>query len=150
YRSYNYGSVYYDTPYEPVYGSPYVVNYVYYGVPAVYGYSSNQRVYNVPQYGGYYDPYGYTPTYTSYASYASYPDYGYDAEYSAYDQYGQYDNGGGFGSLLGALPVGEIVSEITGNSVIGELLGGFLNQGYDEGYLAGEYARDNGFADEGY
>ena len=149
-----YSSYYYDTPYEPVYGSPLTVNYVYYGTP--YYYEPQVSYVYVPQYGAtYYDPYyyqnysyyggqqSYYPTYSSYGypSNAGYADY-YDAGYGYDDD--QYL------SVLSQLPVAELVQGLTGNSFISELLGGFLNQGYDQGYIDGEYAREYGDDDSSY
>lgn len=135
-----YGSYYYNTPYEYVYGSPYAVNYIY------YGYSPQTYVY-VPQYGQVaYDPY-----------YANYGYYGYsNAGYGDRYDTGYYPAyyGDGYGSnnmvldILGSLPVADLVTELTGNSFVGQLLTGFLTQGYDQGYLAGQYARENGYYDE--
>ena len=198
YSSYypSYDAYYYDTPYEPIYGSPLTVNYIYYGIPynyvsygnygyaSQYGYGNYDPYYYSPYYGGayssytsystyYYDPYSYSGYGPSYVSYG-YPSYGYaDYSYSnyGYSNYGYsnygYSNYGypyqgyadygyagygnnSYGGILNSLPVGDLVSELAGNSFVSELLSGFLTQGYDQGYIAGQYARDYGYDEEAY
>jgi hypothetical protein len=152
----SYSSYYYGTPYEPVYGSPLTVNYIYYGTP----YYSQPSYYSyVPQYG-YYDPYyyGYDSYYPSY-SYSNYGGYypgysSYGGYYPTYSSYGYYDDGYGYSdpyySYVNDLPVGDLVYQIAGNSFLSELLGSFLQQGYDQGYMDAQYARDYGYGEESY
>lgn len=49
--------------------------------------------------------------------------------------------------VLASLPIGELVSQFAGDSFAGEMISGFLTQGYDQGYNTGEYARLNGYSD---
>ncbi len=145
----SYSSYYYGTPYEPVYGSPLTVNYIYYGVPT---YSRSDYYGYIPQYGATYYDYGYDAN-TSYAGYSpygnyypTYPESGRDDPfYSGYD----YDDQGNgysdpYASYASDLPVGDLVHQIAGNSFLSELLGSFLQQGYDQGYIDAQYARDYG------
>jgi hypothetical protein len=128
----------------------------------------------VPQYGAtYYDPYAYNSGYVydngygSYPSYAGYSAYGnYYPSYSSYggydptySNYGNYDQGYGYNgygyndpyaSYVNDLPVGDLVYQIAGNSFLSELLGSFLKQGYDQGYVDAQYARDYGYGDDNY
>jgi len=76
----------------------------------------------------------------------------YDQGYQSYPQYSNYgyddqSYGGGnslIGGLLNNLPVGDLISDISGNSVAGELLNNFLSQGYDQGYQTAQYAQQQG------
>lgn len=137
----SYVNYYYGSPYYDHYGSPY--NYAYYGSPYSSWYAPSVTYVYVPQYGQvYYEPY--------YASYG-YPNY-YGSYYPSYSNYGYYDTGNAYygdpyyrGSGLGTL-----IYKLSGNSFIGRLLSSFLTQGYDEGYLAGLYARDHGYYDDPY
>jgi hypothetical protein len=162
YWSPSYSSYYYGTPYEPIYGSPLTVNYIYYGVPY---YSQSSYYEYVPQYGAtYYDPYSYYTGYgyDSYPSYAGYSAYGnyyptysnYVGYYPTYSNYGYYDQGYGYNdpyvSYVSELPIGHLVYQIAGNSFLSELLGSFLKQGYDQGYIDAQYARDYGYGDDNY
>lgn len=145
---------YYDIDYY--YGAP--INYTYYGIPydPYYGYVPAVTYY-VPQYGQVYyqEPYytGYYPTYSDYSypyGYANYyPTYSsYGNDYGYYnDGYGYYEDPYGYGGGGG---LGDIIGQLTGNSFLGELLSGFLVQGYDQGYLMGQVARDGGYGDEDY
>lgn len=100
-------------------------------------------------YGGYDPSYGYyTPTYVSDRPYygPAPNDYYYDQAY-----YSQGGLGGIGGSLLGALPIADIVQRYTGDSpFVSQIVGSFLSQGYDQGFLAGQDARRYGYADAGY
>lgn len=180
YSNYSYSPQYYNysAPYYydySNYGSPY--DCTYYGSPYNYAYAPQVTYVYVPQYGQvYYDPYSAYTTYsrygypysayttyssygypysTYYPSYASYgDDYGYGYNDYGYDNYGYsdygYRNDSLYGGLLNNLPVGDLIQQLGGNSFIGELLSGFLTQGYDQGYLAGQFARDNGYKDDYY
>ena len=149
---------YYDI--DSYYGAP--INYAYYGIPydPYYGYVPAVTYY-VPQYGQVYyqqpDYYtGYYPTYSSggypygYANYnPTYSNYGYGDDYGYYDNgNGYYEDPYGYGNGGGGL--GDVIGQLTGNSFLGELLSGFLVQGYDQGYTMGQLARDNGYDDENY
>lgn len=165
YNDYSYAPQYYNysAPYDydySYYGSPY--SSAYYGSPYDYAYVPQVTYVYVPQYGQvYYDPYSSNySTYSSYgypySSYSSnyYPSYASYGDDYGYDDYGYSDDGygndSGYGGLLNNLPIGDLVSGLAGDSFIGELLSGFLTQGYDEGYLAGQYVRDNGYNEEDY
>ena len=161
----SYSSYYYGTPYEPVYGSPLTINYIYYGVP----YYSQPSYYSyVPQYGySYYDPYsyqnydgyGYGP-YVGYSNYGGYyPTYSgyyptYSGYYPSYSSYGYDDYGSDpyyndpYAGYARELPVGELVYQIAGNSFLGDLLSSYLTQGYDQGYCDAMYAREYGYVDD--
>lgn len=61
------------------------------------------------------------------------------------------DSNSSLGGLLNELPIAELVSQYTGdNDFVSSLLGGLLTQGYDEGFLAGQYARNNNGDDDEY
>lgn len=166
----SYSSYYYGTPYEPVYGSPLTINYIYYAVPT---YSQTAYHGYVPQYGAtYYDPYSYGydsyPTYAGYSGYGNYypaySSYGsYATTYTSYGYYDQgygYDNGYGYyngygynpvyAGLIDELPVGNLVSQIASNGFLNQLLGSFLQQGYDQGYIDAQYAQEYGYAEDTY
>ena len=108
------------------------------------GYYANTPFYQAPRYsannygGGFYpvgvsQPYGYADYGGGYDGYNNYPEFG-------------YDGGGNFGDILASLPIAELIQGFTGgDSFIGDLVGGLLSQGYDEGYYAGETARDLGY-----
>ena len=90
--------------------------------------------------------YGYEPVYNGYSQpyYSPAP-----VNYGYYDQ-PQYDSPFG-GGLLNSLPIAEIVSQYTGdNEFVSGLVGMFLTQGYDQGYLAGQGAREYGYEDANY
>lgn len=100
-------------------------------------------------YNGYDPSYGYyTPSYVS-----GRPYYGPAPNDQYYDQ-APYDRPGlsGIGgSILGALPIAEIVQQYTGdNPFVSQLVGSFLSQGYDQGFLAGQHAREYGYDDAMY
>ncbi len=102
------------------------------------GFTPNAPVYqNQPSYGG---GYRAVPQYAA--------DYG-----DSYQYQPGYDNGGGLlsGDLLDSLPIAELVDQLTGGGgFASELLGNLLTQGYDQGFLAGQSARQNGYGDEYY
>jgi len=136
-----YANYYYGSPDYDYYGSPY--NYAYYGSPYDHRYAPSVTYVYVPQYGQvYYEPY--------YASYG-YPNY-YGSYYPSYSNYGYYDTGyANYGDpYYRGSGVGALIYRLSGNSFIGRLLSSFLTQGYDEGYLAGLYARDHGYYDDRY
>lgn len=97
---------------------------------------------NVNQYG-YQDrqpAYSYGPSYDN-----SYNNYGYDDPY-AYSQ-----QGFNTGSVLSSLPIAEIIAQSTGeNEFISGLIGSFLSQGYDQGLIAGQDARQYGYTEAQY
>lgn len=151
----NYSSYYYNTPYEPVYGSPYVDNCAYFGIPTGY-YQPQVSYVSVPQYGNtYYDPYYADAGYSRYDATPSYADHGYyptNYDYGYSDSYyepASYESNPYLG-ILSQLPVGELLSEFAGNGFLGDLLGGFLNQGYDQGYIDAQYAREYGYDESTY
>lgn len=73
---------------------------------------------------------------------------GNDEPYYPYEpQYAGYQNDTGFGGLLGQLPIGDLIGQFVGNDLISGMLGNFVTQGYDEGFLAGQYARENDYGD---
>lgn len=132
--------VYYDYSYVPryypyYYGTPYRLTYFGYPYDR-YPYYDQISYVNIPLYGSYYsdpyyyDDYAYGPTYA-----------GYGVPTSGYQQ---------LGSILANVPIGELIYEFTGNSIAGEILSGFLSQAYNQGYLNGQYARSNGYADRYY
>lgn len=92
-----------------------------------------RRVYSEPA-PAYYN----SPLYVNYS-----PDNGYGQDYV---DDGNFSDGSGFdlNSLLGQLPIQELVANYAGDGFVSELLGGFLSQGYDEGFLAGQSAREDG------
>ncbi|MEQ1643543.1 MAG: hypothetical protein ABL959_08895 [Pyrinomonadaceae bacterium] len=93
------------------------------------------------------DPYQYSqPAYTYSPTYDNtYSSYGYDDPYS-YNQQG-YNTG----SVLSSLPIGEIVSHYTGeNEFVSGLIGSLLSQGYDQGLMAGQNARQYGYTEAQY
>lgn len=99
------------------------------------------RYVSVPQYGQYYaEPNYYYDN--------NEPVYGYGSPYNyAYDQ----DSFGGGNDILGSLPIAELIQQFTGgNDFVSSLIGGFLTQGYDQGFLAGQYARRNGLDEDDY
>ncbi len=106
---------------------------------------SNQGYYssaqNVNQYRYRNHQVGYAPN--SYEP--SYGGYGYDDQYS-YDQPG-FDSG----SILSSLPIAEIIEQYTGeNEFVSGLIGSFLTQGYDQGIVAGQNARQYGYTEAQY
>ncbi|MEJ7623470.1 MAG: hypothetical protein WKF34_05715 [Pyrinomonadaceae bacterium] len=94
---------------------------------------------------------GYSPAYRQSADqyYGPAPvNYGYGP--SGYDQSG-YRQPSGVAGLLGALPIAEILQQYTGgNDFLSSLVGSFITQGYDQGYLAGENARQGGYQNAEY
>lgn len=88
----------------------------------------------------------YRPSYVYNPQYElAQPQY-YDADYG-------YDNGlgSGVGGLLGALPVAELIQQFAGdNEFVSAIAGNLLTQGYDQGYYAGQYARDIGYRNAVY
>lgn len=128
-------SRYYQRNYQPRYN----VNYAYYG-----GRDRYREQYYIPDVSYIYAP---QPRYVQ-PVYSTY----YAPQYDVYQPYQQYDDGyyGGGSSLqnvLAVLPIGELVSQVAGDSFVGEMISGFLTQGYDQGYNVGEYARSNGYSD---
>ncbi|MBK6724482.1 MAG: hypothetical protein IPG58_14805 [Acidobacteria bacterium] len=101
---------------------------------------------NVDPYAYQYRQPAYAPAYTYGPTYDnSYNNYGYDDPYS-YNQQG-FDTG----SVLSSLPIAEIISQYTGeNEFVSGLIGTFLSQGYDQGLMAGQNARQYGYTDEQY
>lgn len=91
----------------------------YYNSPIYVGYSPT---------GGYYDQSGY-----------DYQDVGFDDLADG--------NGLDLGGLLGQLPIEDLISNYAGDGFVAELLGNLLTQGYDQGFLAGQAARENGYGD---
>lgn len=94
-------------------------------------------------------PYNYGYSQPSYQAYSPAP-----VNYDYYDQgyYGQPDsNSLSGGDLLGSLPIAEIIQQYTGdNEFISSIVGGLLSQGYDQGYLAGQTARQYDYDDASY
>ena len=86
----------------------------------------------VPQYArNYYQPSGYQP------------DYGTGGDL--------FDGNLPSGGLLDSLPIAELINQYKGGGgFASELIGNFLTQGYDQGFLAGQSARQNGYDDENY
>lgn len=115
------GQNYASQQYEPYYNrAPYLQQAYYNNTPQQYGYN-----YGSP-YNEAYQPAGY------------------------YDDAQSYGGGSNLGGLLGALPISELIGQFAGDGVVGELLTGFLAQGYDQGFLAGRSARENGYGDQYY
>lgn len=84
--------------------------------------------------------YTYGPTYDN-----SYNNYGYSDPYSYNPQ------GFDTGSVLSSLPIAEIISQYTGqNEFVSGLIGTFLSQGYDQGLMAGQNARQYGYTEAQY
>jgi len=52
--------------------------------------------------------------------------------------------------LLNSLPIAELIERYTGGGFASELIGNFLAQGYDQGFLAGEAATNSGNGEEYY
>lgn len=91
------------------------------------------------------DPYSYQDRQPAYAYEPSYNNYGYDDQY-AYNQPGLDAS-----SILGSLPIAEIIQQYTGeNEFISGLIGSFLTQGYDQGIVAGQNARQYGYSEDQY
>ncbi len=91
------------------------------------------------------NPYDYQDRQPAYAYQPSYSNGGYDDQYS-YDQPG-FDSG----SVLSSLPIAEIIEQYTGeNEFVSGLIGTFLSQGYDQGMLDGQAARQYGYTDAQY
>ena len=96
----------------------------------------NQPVYynNAPQYNNNYgEPYSDT-----------YQPIGY------YNDAQRYGGGSNLSGLLNALPIGQLLGQYAGDGIVGGLLTNFLAQGYDQGFLAGQAARENGYGDRYY
>ncbi|MGD9563541.1 MAG: hypothetical protein AB7F88_16100 [Pyrinomonadaceae bacterium] len=97
-------------------------------------------VYAEPMPPRYYEP----PVFVDHST-----DYGYEPEY--YDAgYSEYRDGPDLGGILGQLPIDGLLSSFAGDGFVSELLSGLLMQGYDEGFLAGQFARENGYGDDYY
>ncbi len=95
---------------------------------------------NGPSYSSY-ARYGYEPAYYNSPLYVGYgDDYGSDPGYASYGD-------SGIGGLLEQLPIGDIISQFIGDDFVSGLLGSFLAHGYDEGFLAGQWARENKWGD---
>ncbi len=91
----------------------------------------------------------------SYGGYKSQPVYYNSPLYTRYNDAGFDDDnnrvGSGLGGLLNELPVAELIRQYTnGNDFISGLFGNFLTQGYDQGFLAGQSAREYGDNDGNY
>ncbi|MDQ3221836.1 MAG: hypothetical protein M3Q26_14010, partial [Acidobacteriota bacterium] len=67
--------------------------------------------------------------------------------YFGEEPYSGYQTSGG---LLGSIPFAQILQQFAGNSFASEILSNILAQGYNEGFLAGQTARENGYGDESY
>lgn len=87
--------------------------------------------------------------------------YGYQPDYSPsyanvyQPDYGDGDSPLGGNSLISGLLSSPLVGELIdryagGNGIASELIGSFVSQGYDQGFLAGQYARQNGDGDNYY
>jgi len=101
----------------------------------------NYAPYNYPSNGGGY--YNSQPQY--------YPNYGipYAENYQPVGYYDEspYQNIGG---LLGSIPFAQILHQFTGSSFASEILSNILAQGYNEGFLSGQFAKQNGYGEESY
>lgn len=87
--------------------------------------------------------YGYAqrPTYIS--NYDYQPDY--------YDEGPMFGDSSVGGDLFNSLPIAELIEQFAGgNDFVSQMFSGLLSQGFDEGYLAGQYARENGYGDVSY
>ncbi|MGQ0540667.1 MAG: hypothetical protein ACT4O9_02305 [Blastocatellia bacterium] len=98
----------------------------YYGTPYNYGYNRRPSHDDIPQYGQY-NP---QPVYNNYGS--------------------PYGNNLPANDFLNSLPIVELIGQFGGNDFISELLGNFLAQGYDEGFIAATNARSNAYDNENY
>lgn len=107
-----------------------------------YGYEPENYYYSRPRYTSY-ARYDYEPAYYNSPLFAGYgDDYGFDTGYASFGE------SGGFGGLLDQLPIGDIIGQfLGGDDFVSGLLGSFLSQGYDEGFLAGQFAKENGWGD---
>ena len=52
--------------------------------------------------------------------------------------------------MLNSLPIAELIEQYTGGGFASQLIGNFLAQGYDQGFLAGRDARRNRIDDNNY
>lgn len=96
----------------------------YHGAP--YAYDQSPVFYNSPVYNN------------VSTGYAHQPDY--------YDTDQTIGGGSGLDGLLGSLPIAELLGQYAGDDdgFTSQLLGSLLTQGYDQGFLAGQYAAENG------
>ena len=101
---------------------------------------------NVSSYDYQYRQPTYAPAYTyGPTNYNSYNNYGYSDPYS-YNQ-----SGINARSILSSLPISEIIAQYTGeNEFVSGLIGSFLSQGYDQGLMAGQNARQYGYSNAQY
>ena len=99
--------------------------------PSPYNYGNDSIYYNTPQryYGIPYND-AYEPNY----------DYG----------NASFGDGSLAGGLLNSLPIAELIERFAGGGIASEILSNVLAQGYDQGFIAGRAARQNGYGDRYY
>ncbi len=100
------------------------------------------------------DPYNYQyrqPAYAREYNYGPSYDSSYNNNYGYNDPYAYNQQGFDTGGVLSSLPIAEIIAQYTGeNEFVSGLIGTFLSQGYDQGLIAGQDAREYGYTEAQY